>query len=420
MPFKNYYKILGVSPSADEQTIRRKFRELARQYHPDVNKTANPARFHEINEAYQVLTDVDKRARFDRDLRERNTIATRGGGASSAYVRPERPAPSGRPAESHRRPADPEPVHGPVHDLNPTSLDAFAGLGLLLGVVTCAVVAFALVQVVNLLAGEGITVRNAPTLTSNERATVTAEWQDRATLNAIPTLPPRQAFNLTTAPLTENDPLFTVVQGGIPALNDVCDLTIGDTSTRCDSPNLRSISSGMANTAVIGLEFDRPTEATALRRAIFVIDFGSTPRGISVNIGDSRKNNATGGRASAGDPRYNAEIVIQDGDLYIYGYSATCTELASTLLHYEPDVVSSGSRLYLEVQDQVIRWIDEGTFEVKRLESSCGFAIGGQTFEREQTDNQIYAAFNRAIQSGTTQTGGGVSKVRIIMAAGSE
>ncbi|HET9014830.1 MAG TPA: J domain-containing protein [Thermomicrobiaceae bacterium] len=68
MEFRDYYKILGVSRDADEKTIKKAYRKLARQYHPDVNKGDARAeeRFKEINEAYEVLKDADKRAKYDR------------------------------------------------------------------------------------------------------------------------------------------------------------------------------------------------------------------------------------------------------------------------------------------------------------------------------------------------------------------
>ncbi|MCU0499948.1 MAG: DnaJ domain-containing protein [Anaerolineae bacterium] len=68
MANKDYYKTLGVGRDADEQTIKKAFRKLAKQYHPDANPN-NPsaeAKFKEINEAYDVLGDSDKRAQYDR------------------------------------------------------------------------------------------------------------------------------------------------------------------------------------------------------------------------------------------------------------------------------------------------------------------------------------------------------------------
>ncbi|MBM3120951.1 MAG: J domain-containing protein [Chloroflexi bacterium] len=67
MEYKDYYKILGVERNADEKAIKRAFRKLAVQYHPDKNPGDSRAeeRFKEINEAYEVLGDPAKRARYD-------------------------------------------------------------------------------------------------------------------------------------------------------------------------------------------------------------------------------------------------------------------------------------------------------------------------------------------------------------------
>ena len=67
MDYKDYYKILGVAKSASADDIKKAYRKLARKYHPDVNpgdKSAE-AKFKEINEAYEVLSDPDKRKRYD-------------------------------------------------------------------------------------------------------------------------------------------------------------------------------------------------------------------------------------------------------------------------------------------------------------------------------------------------------------------
>jgi curved DNA-binding protein len=66
MKYKDYYKTLGIEKSADEKQIKAAFRKLARKYHPDVNKEPEAvSKFKEINEAYEVLSDPEKRKRYD-------------------------------------------------------------------------------------------------------------------------------------------------------------------------------------------------------------------------------------------------------------------------------------------------------------------------------------------------------------------
>ena len=64
--FKDYYRILGVDRSADDKAIKSAYRKLARKYHPDVAKGKDAGeRFREITEAYEVLSDPEKRRRYD-------------------------------------------------------------------------------------------------------------------------------------------------------------------------------------------------------------------------------------------------------------------------------------------------------------------------------------------------------------------
>ena len=66
--YKDYYKILGVARTADEKEIKSAYRKLARKYHPDVNPGDQSAesKFKEISEAYEVLSDPEKKGKYDR------------------------------------------------------------------------------------------------------------------------------------------------------------------------------------------------------------------------------------------------------------------------------------------------------------------------------------------------------------------
>ncbi|MBT9313379.1 DnaJ C-terminal domain-containing protein [Leptothoe kymatousa] len=65
--FRDYYEILGIDPGADAQTIKHTYRRLARQFHPDLNPGDQEAedRFKSLGEAYEILSDVERRAQYD-------------------------------------------------------------------------------------------------------------------------------------------------------------------------------------------------------------------------------------------------------------------------------------------------------------------------------------------------------------------
>src|SRR3954465_8326552 len=90
--FRDYNETLGVSKTATEDEIRSAFRKLARQYHPDVAKDKKNAeeKFKEINEAYEVLGDAEKRKKYDTlgaDWKEQGGFRPPPGGGGRTYTR---------------------------------------------------------------------------------------------------------------------------------------------------------------------------------------------------------------------------------------------------------------------------------------------------------------------------------------------
>src|ERR1700674_5820276 len=95
MDFKDYYSTLGVAKSSTEKEIKQAYRKLARKHHPDVNPGDKSAEntFKEINEAYEVLGDPEKRKQYDElganwRMYEQAGAGARGGGPQGAWNNP--------------------------------------------------------------------------------------------------------------------------------------------------------------------------------------------------------------------------------------------------------------------------------------------------------------------------------------------
>ncbi len=94
---KDFYRVLGVAENASADEIKKAYRKLAKQYHPDANASDPTAaeKFKEVSEAYAVLSDDDKRKQYD----QMRKLGAFGGGGFTGY-RPGGTRPRARPAAS--------------------------------------------------------------------------------------------------------------------------------------------------------------------------------------------------------------------------------------------------------------------------------------------------------------------------------
>jgi len=110
MEYKDYYKTLGVKKNASADEIKKAYRKLARKYHPDVNKgdKASEEMFKDINEAYEVLSDEDKRGKYDQFGAEWQQFSRAGGRPEDFNWGQWGGQPGGRPGGAQYRTVSPE------------------------------------------------------------------------------------------------------------------------------------------------------------------------------------------------------------------------------------------------------------------------------------------------------------------------
>jgi protein-disulfide isomerase len=159
---RNYYTVLQVSPSAEQEVVEAAYKRLARKYHPDVYSGADgPNRMRELNEAYEVLGDRRRRAEYDATL---GRARARAGASASGQERPA--SPPGAPAvpkgpKKRKREGGPaRPGTRPGRSRR--SIGRFRNLGFVAALAAAVIAAIVLIGVANLFRGDDGNTGNNP------------------------------------------------------------------------------------------------------------------------------------------------------------------------------------------------------------------------------------------------------------------
>lgn len=414
MKRKDYYKILGVPSYADAATIKKTYRKLALEYHPDrrPGDTRAAEKFRDIAEAYGVLGNPKKRANYDRQRMGDITYSRPYEEYHGQRVHDPRD-PTGewtppRPSRTPHRRTETEGLFKYAHLL---SFVAFGSFGLLLA-------CYFFWAISDTRADErqnSFNARNG----QNMRAawTVTAQVERRRTQDA----PTRTPLTATLTPVVVTDGLMERRQlNELPAewdadnqIGAACyfDLIGGDET--CTALGAIEILYHREDALLIRANFD-PAQ-TDYRRVLFVVQYsGRTPIGWTVNIGDSRSNDGYGG--DGGHQANNAELRINGTQMMIYGRNNEAGR--SPILVQVEEAAESRGVIALEVGNEQVRWwqpaggTGDGMF-IEQVTSPYLFALDGQADAIGGVNYEVYAAFNRVIDGGAARNGRGVVRVDV-------
>lgn len=419
MKRKDYYRILGVASEAEADTIKKAYRKLAMEYHPDRRPGDAKAmeKFKEIAEAYGVLGNPSKRADYDR---QRMGLDGQDAGYARPYEAYEARHSHRRPTQSPRTAPDPSTEWTPPRPpRTPHIRPENEGLFKYAHVVSYgAVVVFALSLVCYMFYAISETNSQETRSASDRRNsanmmaahTVTARVSQRFTQQA----PTRTAIAQTAT----FDPVVNQrTLDGLPGdwvvdnhVGEACSIELDSGDTDCGRLSEIEVVYSYGGELLLRVDFD--PARTDYRRVLFVVQYGwGKPTGWTVNIGDSRSNDGLGG--DAGHQANNAEIQVNDGRFSIYAREGV--PRASQELVRVEDAVEAGSALAIEVGNETVRWWYNalGAGQSEELVSPYLFALGGQADGKGGVNYQVYAAFDRVVSGSANRNGDGVRRVDI-------
>lgn len=379
---KDYYRILGVSPSANSQEIKSAYRRLALRYHPDTNPNdpKAAAKFHLLAEAYRTLINPKRRADYD------------------AKYRPSTPRPTTRVqgdrvvyrayTQEHGR------IYEEVRD-NHTTVDttvtdkkellsALPLIGFFMVLMICF---FSTTTVLN----SGLTQQSQANLNAIHTVTVRAQ-------NAAVTSSPRPILSPTPNPLATYQTLSSTRRQQLQArsLDTLCTLFLTTHKHDCPADTVAFIAEPSNNNAIIEIDLD----LADYQGILFEITYGSRFSEWSLNIGDSRYNDGT--KSPSRPEPFNAQLVISNNTLLIFGDEDTPS--SSRTLFSQSNIIRPRSTVFVEVAHHQVRW---------GIGSLTAQLTSPNLYNLTIQDSKIYAAFNRVIYLSNPSRGEGIQAIVI-------
>ncbi len=355
---KNYYDLFGIAPNADRETIKRAYRNLARQYHPDArpNDPTAAEQFKQINEAYQTLINVERRAHYDTQLRHRQAPST-----PSAHVTPHDPSIANTKVMYPSR----------LKNDNTNAWVRYMFIGLLITLMIIILQGI----LVSLVENDASTQRRAPNLATQ-----------RANAQSVSSPTP-------AGPATTRQTIVPFDERVLQNIEASCQINLQGGPSTCDSLSVIQWIEPLENERGV-LQID----IAGYQRVVLRLEYRGPANNWTLNLGGSIKNDGTTDISS--NPN-DAQLSLFGRDLLIYSNSQNDhTQLARiTNVILEADGIMT-----LDIQHQQVAWHTPSTSE--ELASRHWLNL-------QANDATVYIGLNRAILQPTTRTGSGLAILTI-------
>lgn len=367
---KNYYDLFGIAPDADREAIKRAYRQLARQLHPDMRPDDPHAaeQFKQINEAYQTLINVEKRARYDTKLRHEQAAGNDSVATGMATTTRATSVAKADPSVARAR-----VTYQDSHPQQTNNWVRYTFIGLLITLIIIILQGI-FVSIVENDASVGRRAPNAQTIAA----------LDAQATREVTVTPSGPATTRDTAPTLDSQMLFNSDMS--------CRVNLVMLQSTCDEINAIAFIEPVANQRAV-MQIDM----NGYQRVVLRLHYDDTPDNWTLNVGGSARNDGTD---DISDNNNDAQLSIFGRDLLIYSSIENEHEQLARITNLLPETDGS---LTLDITHQQIAWHTDTEHE--QLTSRYWLNLDkGQT---------IYIGLNRAIVQPTTRTGSGLTSLTI-------